>query len=305
MNIDYELYRVFYYVANLGNITLASKKLNISQPAVSKSIKNLEEQLGGQLFIRTRRGVKLTNEGEEFYYYMSQAMEFIKSAENKFNELTNLETGIIKIGISTTLTKKFLSPYLEIFHNKYPKIEIKIITSVTNELISQLRNGLIDILILNVTDKKYFNDIEIKKVKKIQDCFVVGKKYFNLLNKKLSLKKLNNYPLILQNNETNTRDFLNEVTKKYDIILTPTMELASFSLVVEFTKIGYGIGYVTKEFVKKDLKNGKLAELKIKENIPNRYIGIAISKKHLPNFATRKLMEIIIHQPLNVKDIMK
>lgn len=293
MNIDYELYRVFYYVANFGNITLASKKLNISQPAVSKAIKNLEDQLGGELFIRTKRGVKLTSEGKEFYYYISQAMEFIKSAENRFNELINLETGVIKIGISAILTKEFLSPYLKIFRDKYPKIDIKIITGVTNELISQLRNGLIDILILNVTEKDYFNDIEIKRVKKIQDCFVVGNKYFNLLDKKLSLEELNNYPLILQNNGTNARDFLNEVVSKYNIVLNPNMEFASFSLVVEFTKIGYGIGYVTREFVKRDLENNELAELKIKENIPNRYIGVAISKKHLPNFSTRKLIEII------------
>lgn len=293
MNIDYELYRVFYYVANFGNITLASKKLNISQPAVSKAVKNLEDQLGGELFIRTKRGVKLTSEGKEFYYYISQAMEFIKSAENRFNELINLETGVIKIGISAILTKEFLSPYLKIFRDKYPKIDIKIITGVTNELISQLRNGLIDILILNVTEKDYFNDIEIKRVKKIQDCFVVGNKYFNLLDKKLSLEELNNYPLILQNNGTNARDFLNEVVSKYNIVLNPNMEFASFSLVVEFTKIGYGIGYVTREFVKRDLENNELAELKIKENIPNRYIGVAISKKHLPNFSTRKLIEII------------
>lgn len=293
MNINYELYRVFYYVANLGNISLASNKLNISQPAVSKAIKNLEDQLGGKLFIRTRRGVKLTSEGEEFYYYISQAIEYIKSAENRFNELTNLETGIIKIGINTTLTKEFLSPYLKIFHNNYPKIEIKIITGITSELISHLRNGLIDILILNVTDETDFNDIEIKKVKKIQDCFVVGNKYFNLLDKKLSLKDLNNYPLILQNNGTNARDFLNKITNKYDVVLTPNMELASFSLVVEFTKIGYGIGYITKEFIQKELETKELAELKIIENIPNRYIGVAISKKHMPNFAAKKLIEII------------
>lgn len=293
MNINYELYRVFYYVANLGNITLASNKLNISQPAVSKAIKNLEEALGGQLFIRSRRGVKLTSEGEEFYYYIKEAMEFIKSAENKFNDLASLEVGVIKIGINTTLTREFLSPYLKIFHDKYPKIDIKIITGITSELIRQLKNGLIDILILNVTAKTSFKDIEITKVKKIQDCFVVGSKYFNLLDKKLSLKDLNNYPLILQNNGTNARDFLNDVTSKYDVVLNPNMELASFSLVVEFTKIGYGIGYVTKEFVKKDLENKELAELKIKEAIPNRYIGFAISQKHLPNFATRKLIEII------------
>ena len=78
MNIDFELYRIFYVVANNSNITRASKELNISQPAISKSIKNLEEQLGGQLFVRTKRGVVLTEEGKEFYKYIKQAMEYMR-----------------------------------------------------------------------------------------------------------------------------------------------------------------------------------------------------------------------------------
>ena len=150
MNIDFELYRIFYVVAKNRNITKASKELNISQPAISKSIKNLEEQLGGQLFFRTKRGVILTDEGKEFYKYISQAIEYIYNAENKFSDLVNLETGCIKIGISTTLTKEFLLPYLEKFHYLYPKIDIQIVTSYTDDLMTKLKNGLIDILILNL-----------------------------------------------------------------------------------------------------------------------------------------------------------
>ena len=105
MNINFELYRIFYVVANHSNITKASEELNISQPAISKSIKNLEDQLGGNLFIRTKRGVILTEEGKEFYNYIKQAMEYINNAEKKFTNLINLETGCIKIGINTTLTK--------------------------------------------------------------------------------------------------------------------------------------------------------------------------------------------------------
>ena len=113
MNIDFELYRIFYVVANNLNITKAASELNISQPAISKSIKSLEEQLGGQLFLRTTKGVVLTKEGENFYKYIKQAIEFISSAENNFTDAINLETGTIKIGISTTLTKEILILYLK------------------------------------------------------------------------------------------------------------------------------------------------------------------------------------------------
>lgn len=293
MNIDFELYRIFYVVANNGNITKASEELNISQPAISKSIKKLEEQLGGQLFVRTKRGVILTEEGKEFYNYIKQAIEYINNAENKFTDFINLETGCIKIGISTTLTKEFLLPYLEKFHTLYPKIDIKIITSLTSDLITKLKSGLIDIVILNLNDKNYGNDIDIIKCMKINDCFVVNSKYKNLINKEVSLKEINNYPLILQSKGSNTREFLDNIAKEKGIIFNPNIELASYSLVVEFAKIGLGIGYVTKEYIKDELNNKKLFELKTKEKIPSRYIGIALSKNHLPNFSTKKLIEII------------
>ena len=293
MNIDFELYRIFYTVANHGNITKAALELNISQPAISKSIKNLEEQLGGTLFIRTKRGVILTNEGKEFYNYIKKAIEYITSAENKFTDLINLETGCIRIGISTTLTKEFLLPYLEKFHKLYPNIDIMISTDISSKLLTKLRNGLIDIVILNLNNKKDDDDIEIIKCKEINDCFIVNSNYKDIINKELSIKDLNNYPLILQAKESNTRKFIDKLTKEYNVILKPNMELASYTLVVAFTKIGFGIGYATKEFIKKELENKELFELKIKETIPSRYIGIALCKNNLPNFSTKKLIEII------------
>jgi len=293
MNINFELYRVFYTVANHCNITKASKELNISQPAISKSIKNLEEQLGGKLFIRTKRGVILTEEGKEFYNYIKHAIEYIKNAENKFTDLINLETGCIRIGISVTLTKEFLLQYLAKFHALYPKINIQIITDVTSDLLPKLKNGLIDIIVLNLNDKSYGNDIDIIKCKKINGCFVVNNNYKELVDKELSIKDLNNYPLILQTKGSNTREFLDNIAIENSIILKPNIELASYSLVVEFSKIGLGIGYATKEYIKNEIKNKELFELNIKEKIPSRYIGIALSKNHLPNFSTKKLIEII------------
>lgn len=301
MNIDFELYRIFYVVANNKNITKASEELMISQPAISKSIKNLESLLGGQLFVRTKRGVILTEEGKEFYNYIKHAIEYINNAENKFTELINLETGTIKIGISSKLTKEFLLPYLEQFHKLYPKIDIQIITNLSSELIPKLRNGLIDIIILNLNGKHYDNDLEIIKCKKITDCFVVNNSYKHLLNKEISIKDLNNYPLILQSTGSNTRTFLDNFTKEYNIILKPNIELASYSLVVEFAKIGLGIGYVTKDYINKELNNKELHIIKTKEKIPSRYIGIALSKNNIPNFSTKKLIEIITNNNVERK----
>lgn len=293
MNIDFELYRIFYTVAKNQNITKAAEELNISQPAISKSIKNLEEQLKGQLFIRTKRGVILTEEGKEFYNYIKKAIEYITSAENKFSELINLETGSIRIGVSTTLTKEFLLPYLKKFHKLYPNIDIQIITNISSELITKLKNGLIDIVIMNIDENSIDKDIELIKCKEVTNCFIVNESYKHLLNKELSLKDLNKYPLILQANGSVTRNFINDFAKKNNVILKPNIELASYTLVVEFTKIGFGIGLATKEYIQKELDNKELFILNLKEKIPDKYIGIALSKNHLPNFSTKKLIEII------------
>jgi len=293
MNINYELYRIFYIVAKNKNITDASKELLISQPAISKSIKNLESMLGGQLFVRTKRGVILTSEGKELYKYIKHAIDYINNAENKFSELINLETGTIKIGISSTLTKEFLLPFLEMFHKLYPKINISINTDISSELIKKLRHGLIDMIIMNLNENNYDNDLEIIKCKKIQDCFVVNDNYKNLIDKEITLKDLNKYPIILQSIGSNTRAFLDNYTKEHNVILKPNMELASYSLVVEFSRIGLGIGYVTEDYIKDDLKTKKLYKLNIREKIPERFIGIALSKNNIPNFSTKKMIEII------------
>lgn len=292
MNINFELYRIFYVVANKKNITKAAEELFISQPAVSKAIKNLENNLGGKLFNRTKKGVVLTEEGKEFYNYIKVALEYINNAENKFNDLINLETGTIKIGVSVTLTKYFLIPLLEEFHDLHPKINIQIDTNITKVLFDKLKNGLLDLVILNLPYKKE-NDIKIIKCKNIQDAFYANKNYENLKNKELSLNELNNYPLVLQAKSSNTRTFLDDFTKENNVTLNPSMELASYSLVTEFTKIGFGIGYLTKEYIQDELKNKELFEIKLKEKIPRRSIGIAYSNKNLPSFATKEMIRII------------
>ncbi len=291
MNIDFELYRVFNEVANAGNITAAADKLHISQPAVSKSIKSLENQLGGSLFVRTKRGVNLTEEGKELHSYIKLAIEHIRNAENKFTDMVSLNTGLIRIGISRTLVKEYPLPYLEDFHKLYPNIKIEIVTNKASELIPKLRDGLIDLIIANLPIKKY-NDIDIYNLKEIQDIFVVSKK-FNMGTNVINLSDLNKYPLILQPKGTNTRDFLDSILGKYDIYLEPEMCLASYGLVQDMTTIGFGVGYVVKEFVQDKLKSGELIELKINPKIPSRYIGLITKKDVIPSFATNKLISML------------
>ena len=143
-----------------------------------------------------------------------------------------------------------------------------------------------------MTNINYGEDIEIIPCKKVHDCFIVNESH-KLANKKVSLKDLNKYPLVLQAKNSNTRIFLDEFTKTHNVTLKPNIELASYSLVVEFAKIGLGIGYATKEYLTEELKNNEIKILDLEETIPGRYIGIATSTNHIPNFCTKKLIEII------------
>ena len=292
MEIDIELYKIFYTVAKYKNITKASQDLYISQPAVTMSIKKLESQLKMTLFIRTKRGVILTNEGSILYNYVKEALEILKIGENKISNLKKLDTGNIRIGIGTTLTKHFLIDYLEIFHKRYPKITINIDTSITTEVLKSLENGKVDIAIIT-SDNINYKNFNIVYSEEIQDIFIASKDFSEKINGEIPLENLNNYPLLFQSINSNIRMFLDNFLSKNNIKLNSTMELASYSLVIEFAKIGFGIGFVTKNYVQNELNDNILFEIKTTPSIPKRKILVLTKKDYFPSFSAQKLIEII------------
>ncbi len=293
MNINYELYKIFYYVAIEGSISKAAIKLHISQPAVTWQIKALENQLNITLFTRTKKGVLLTEEGKVLFEYVKQGVENFTNGENMLTNIKNLDYGIISIGASTTVSKYVLMPYLEKFHEKYPNIEINIVNALTENLIKDLRNGNLDMLVLNLPMKEN-KDLKIQKIMDVQDIFVGNKKYYELTKGHIRLEELNNYPLLFQKSPSNTRAFLNNYLSENKIKLTPKTEIVSYNLIMDFVKSGFGIGYATREFVKDDL-NKTLFEIKVTPNIPPRYIGIVTLNKTIPNYSVKKLVDIMIN----------
>lgn len=292
MNINLELYKIFLNVAEQKNITKAAKKLMISQPGVSKSIKNLEEQLNCKLFVRTKSGVYLTKEGKMLYSKLTDAIEIIDNAEKSLMEMINMTNGYINIGISNTLTRNFLLKYIEEFHKQYPQIKIKIYTNPTDELIIKARNGIIDFIILNLP-YEVPNDFTTKNLKTIQDCFVANSNYDYLKKETIPLENINNYPLILMAKGSNTRYFLDNFCLSHNITLIPEMELASYSLVTHFAKIGLGIGLVTKNFIAKELNNGELFELNIVPKLNERHIGLIYLKNKSLSYSAQKFLQLL------------
>jgi len=292
MNINYETYKIFYYVAINRSISKASQYLMISQPAVTWHLKNLESNLGVTLFTRTKKGVTLTHEGSIFFDYIKEGIKNFTNGENMLSNLKNLDYGNIRIGASTTVSRHVLMPYLEKFHEKYPNIDIQIINTLTEDLLKELRNGNLDMLILNMPMDES-TDLRIEKVIDVQDIFVGNKKYYDLCNGKLKLEDLNNFPLLFQKSPSNTRKYLDNYLKENKVVLHPKTEIVSYNLIMDFIKSGFGIGYATKEFILDEIKNKTLYEIKVTPNVPKRYIGIVTLKQSIPNYSANKLIDMI------------
>ena len=292
MNIDLELYRVFFEVAKFQSITLAAKHLHISQPAISKSIKSLEEQIGGKLFIRSRNGVVLTEDGKVLFYYVKRALELFNQGEQKYLEMLNLKSGTVRVGISKTLFKEFLLPYIEKYHDLYPNIKIELFCSKASDLVKKLSDGLIDMVIANMP-MNVPKDIYSYDLMTVHDVFVVKQDY-NIDKEVIPLDELNNYNLILLPRGTNTRDNLDEIMGKHDIVLNPYMTLASYSLVYEMTKVGFGIGFLIYEFCKDDIDSNILKVVNVDVTIPERKISLMLKKNFECSFATKKLIDLIL-----------
>lgn len=288
MNVNLELYRIFYVVAKHKHMTKASEELHISQPAISQSIKKLEEQLGGTLFLRSNKGMELTEEGKMFYDYVKGALELINNAENEFTSFKDLSKGEIKIGCSTTLTKLVLLDALKKFHFDYPNINVDITNDLTSNLINDLKLGKLDFVIFNESNIKETN-LDLKKVKELKQGFIYNPSFYK--DETNNFEDLNNYPLILQKEESNSRKLLDYIALQNNVKLVPKMEVVSQELITEFVNIGLGVGFVIIDSSKRNFK--VLEELKINKKIPNINVYLATNKSISLTFASKTFIKYL------------
>ncbi len=290
MNIDLELYRIFYVVAKNKHMTRASEELHISQPAISQSIKKLEEQLGGVLFIRSNKGMELTSEGKMFYEYIKGALELINNAENEFTSFKDLSKGEIKIGCSTTLTKLILLDTISHFHKLYPNININITNDLTSNLINDLKLGKLDFVIFNESNIKETN-LTLTKIKELKQGFIYNPDYYK--DNVDKLEDINNYDLILQKESSNSRKLLYAIALEQSVKLLPKTEVVSQDLITEFVNIGLGIGFVIIDLAKRNYPH--LKELKINKTIPTIKVYLATNKSISLTFASETFIEMLTH----------
>ncbi|WP_425447388.1 LysR family transcriptional regulator [Dethiothermospora halolimnae] len=291
MSIKLDLYKVFNAVCKYESFSKAGKVLYMTQPAVSQAIMQLERELEVGLFIRNSRGVKATKEGKLLFEYISSALNLIDAGEKKVHESKELMSGELKVGVGDTISRYFLLPYLEVFHNRYPNIDLKIINRTTLELCPLLKSGKIDIAICNLPIKD--TSIKVKELMDIEDIFVCGQKYKNQISKDINLEDLGKFPLILLEPTSNSRQYVEKYMLTKGIKIKPEIELGSHDLLLEFAKINLGISCVVKEFSKQYLDKGVLYELPITEKIPKRGIGVCFLKSLSLSPSSVKFVEIL------------
>ena len=293
MNVDLELYRVFYTVAKYNHMTKASEELHISQPAISQSVKKLENQLGGVLFLRSNKGMELTEEGKMFYEYVKGALELINNAENEFTSFKDLSKGEIKIGCSTTLTKLVLMNTLKEFHLAYPNININITNDLTSNLIKDLKVGKLDFVIFNEGNVKEKN-LNLEKIVELRQGFIYNPEFYN--DNVICFEDLNKFPLILQKEESNSRKLLDYVCLNNSVKLIPKMEVVSQELITEFVNNGLGVGFGIIDLAKRNYNN--LKELNISKKIPNINVYLATNKSVSLTFASKMFINYLKKQIL-------
>ena len=286
-DLDLNLIKTFLCVYESKSILLASKKLYISQPAVTKSIKKLEELLGGKLFIRTPKGVIATTEGEAFNNACYNSMKILNNGMNKFSALSSLGEGKLNIGSSSTIIRKILLNFIIKFNKKYPNIVITITDANSEKLERYVKNNRIDLAILNLPIKE--PDIfQITPIMETHDCFIVSK---NFGKDYLSKDELKNEKIIVQKRPSSNRDHFEKMCDDNDISLEPSFEIGSFGLITDFVASDMGIGYSIKEFVEDDVKSNRVKILKTDFKSKARQIAAITSLVTVNSFACEKFIE--------------
>ena len=299
MNVDLEYYRIFYYVAKAGSFTQAGEDLCISQPAVSQAIKLLETNLGSKLFIRIPKGVRLTPEGEVLFTYVQKGYEYILLGEAKFQKMLDLENGEIRIGASDMTLQFYLLPYLEKFHEKFPGIKVTVTNAPTPETLEYLYDGKIDFGIVSEPFQAKA-EIEITRVREIQDTFVAGNKFLHLKGQILQYKTLEKLPIICLEHNTSSRRFIDEFLKANDVVLKPEFELAMSDIIVKFAGRNLGVGCVVKDFAMETIDSGNLFELHFEQELPKRHFCIITGINNPISKAAKELLNMLDVEGINL-----
>ena len=274
MDINYELYKVFYYVAKTLSFSEAAAELFISQSAVSQSVKVLEKRLNQVLFIRSTKRVSLTKEGEMLFKHIEPAINLISRGENQLFNSTPSGGMQLRIAASDTICRYFLVPYLNKFHKNFPQVHIKIINGTSIKCAELLETNQVDLIVANSPNSALNNNQSIQEIASFRDVFIAKPDVFPYQGQALSFEQLQKLPILMLTKLSTTSVFLHNLFLQHSLDLVPAIELSSNDLLIDLAKIGLGIAFVP-DFCLKDISSEELVILETEEALPVRKLVAA------------------------------
>ena len=293
MYISFEYYKIFYYAAKYGNITRAAEALMNNQSNITRTIKNLESELNCTLFIRSRKGVTLTPEGERLYAHISAAVEQIQAGEEEISLERSLNKGLVTIGTSEIAFRCFLLPVLNEYRQKYPGVRLRVFNHSTPQALSALNDGLADISVVT-TPTGETNSLVSSEIMDIRETAVCGTAFSELSERTLSLSEISKMPLLSLGRQTKTYELYSEWFEKNDCVFSPDIEVATADQILQMVKNNLGIGFVPEEFLAEYPNENGVLRLSLTEEIPHRKVCFAKRKNHFLSIAAKEMERMIL-----------
>lgn len=296
--MNYEYYKIFYYVGKHKNITRAAVELYSSQPAVTRAIQNLESELGCRLFVRTKSGVEFTHEGQTLYDYVRIAHSQILKGEDEISHSISAENGTIYIGTTVTALHGFLFGILDDFHSRHPNVKFKINTGSNNGTVEKLKTGIYDVAFVS-TPCNTGKSLNSATVRKFNDILIAGNNFSELKGKTITLGDIKNYPFVCLRHSMQLRQFIDDIFAQNGIAITPDIEADSADLLVPMISHNFGLGFVPQYMADNAVARGEVFKVSLDTDLPERSICMITDPHHPQTNASREFVKTIIK---NVKN---
>ena len=295
MNVNFEYYKIFYYVARYCNFTKAAHALHNSQPNITRAMNALEQEIQCTLFVRTNRGVQLTPEGQQLYVRVSAAMTQLQAAEDELTKSASLEYGSISIGASEIALNIYLLHRLRQFHIDYPKVRLKIANHSTPQAIQSLKSGEIDFAVVT-TPLTVTSPLIQVNLQPFQDILVGGTTFRPLQQKILSISELKNYPFICLGVNTDTRHFYDELFFSHGLRLVPDIETATTDQILPLVKNELGLAFLPKAMAKEAIAHREILCIPLKDKIPKRSVSMIYDARGPRSVAAQTFQKILLEE---------
>ena len=289
MDISYDWYKVFYYVAKYGNFSHAAKVLMNNQPNLTRTVKNLEAALGCPLFLRTNRGVFLTPEGKILYERIKVAVENIKEGETRLSESRDMTNGSVFIAASEVALRCFLLPVLKQYRQQYPGIRLRISNHSTPQALSEIVGGNADIAVVTTPTETY-SSLEEIRIKPLREIAVRSSDFRIPEGRKLSLAELASFPMISLGHGTKSYAFYSEFFAEHGLNYRAETEAATSDQIIPMVKAGLGIGFLPKEMIEGE---DDIKEIRLEEKIPERFVCLVKRREQPLSVAAREMVRMI------------